>query len=69
MIVRFIRLDKMFKKKYDDKEIKCLKCNKIVKPILQKNKLKQHFYGQTFTGTEKKYLLVCPNCKAVLGSK
>ena len=29
----------MFKKKYDNKEIKCSKCNQIVKPILQKNKL------------------------------
>ena len=59
----------MFKKKYDNKEIKCSKCNQIVKPILQKNKLKQNFYGQRFTGIEKKYLLICPNCKAVIGSK
>ena len=59
----------IFNTKYDDEEIKCHTCNKKVKPILQKNKLKQNFYGQRFTGTEKKYLLICPNCKAIIGTK
>ena len=59
----------MFEKKVDYKEITCSSCNKKVKPIIQKNKLKQNFYGQRFTGTEKKYLLICPNCKAIIGAK
>jgi len=59
----------LFKKVFDDKEIKCPKCNKTVKPILKKNKLKDNFYGQRYTGVEKKYLLICPNCKRIIGTK
>ena len=59
----------MFKKKISMKEMKCPSCNKIVKPIIQKTTLKHDFFGQRFTGTEKKYLLICPDCNAVLGSK
>lgn len=59
----------VFKKQYNDKEVKCHKCNQKVKPIIQKNKLKQNFYGQRFTGNEKNYLLFCPNCKAIIGVK
>ncbi len=56
-----------FDKKYDIKEVECRNCHQKVTPILQKNKLKQNFIGQRFTGTEKKYLLVCPYCKAIIG--
>jgi len=59
----------LFKKRYDEEEIECTSCHQKVKPIIEKNKLKQNFYGQRFTGTEKKYLLICPICKAVIGSK
>ena len=59
----------LFKKHYDEKEIECFHCHKKIKPIIEKNKLKQNFYGQKFTGTEKQYLLVCPICKKVIGSK
>jgi Zn finger protein HypA/HybF involved in hydrogenase expression len=59
----------MFKKKYDNNEVKCPNCKKLVKPIIQNNKLKQNFYGQRFTGTEKKFLLVCPHCKGVISSQ
>jgi hypothetical protein len=59
----------LFKKQYYAKEIKCKYCNLKVKPILKKNKLKDNFYGMRYTGTEKKYLLVCPNCKKIIGSK
>ncbi len=55
--------------KQHEKIIKCPSCHQKIKPILEKNKLKQDFYGQRFTGIEKKYLLICPNCKTVIGSK
>jgi Zn finger protein HypA/HybF involved in hydrogenase expression len=53
----------------EKKIIKCPSCHKKIKPIVEENKLKRNFYGQRFTGTEKKYLLICPNCKAVISSK
>ena len=59
----------LFSKKYDDKEIKCQVCHKNVKPIIKRNTLKQNFYGQRFSGLEKKYLLICPNCKSIIGFK
>jgi ssDNA-binding Zn-finger/Zn-ribbon topoisomerase 1 len=55
--------------KQHEKIIKCPNCHQKIKPILEKNKLKQDFYGQKFTGTEKKFLLICPICKTVIGSK
>ena len=62
--------EKSMNKKDDAiKEITCNKCKKRVVPILKKNKLKDNFYGQIFTGQEKKYLLVCPNCKTIIGSR
>jgi len=51
------------------KLIKCPSCHQEIKPVFEKNRLKQNFYGQRFTGTEKKYLLICPICKAVVNSK
>lgn len=58
-----------FIKQYDDKEVKCLHCHKKIKPIIKKNKLKQNLYGQRFSGIEKKYLLICPNCNKIISSK
>jgi hypothetical protein len=55
--------------KQHEKIKKCPNCHQKIKPILEKNKLKQDFYGQKFTGTEKKFLLICPICKTVIGSK
>jgi len=49
--------------------IKCPNCHKKIKPVLEENKLKLNFYGQRFTGTEKKFILICPNCKAIIDSK
>ena len=57
----------MKKTRYDTKEIECRFCHKRAKPILQRNMLKDNFYGQRYTGAEKKYLKVCPYCKAVIG--
>ena len=51
--------------KEGNKIIKCPSCHKKIKPVIEENKLKQNFYGQRFTGIEKKYLLICPFCKAV----
>lgn len=59
----------LFGEKYDDKEIKCQVCHKKVKPIIKRNKLKDNFYGQRYSGLEKKYLIICPNCKAIIGVK
>jgi len=55
--------------KEGNKIIKCPSCHKKVRPLFEKNKLKQNFYGQRFIGTEKNFLLICPNCKAVICSK
>jgi hypothetical protein len=59
----------LLKKRYNDKEVECQSCHQKVKPIIKRNKLKDNFYGQRFTGTEKRYILICPNCKAVIGTK
>ena len=36
---------RVFKKKYDDKEVECPKCHQKVKPILKLNRTKSEFYG------------------------
>ena len=59
----------LLKKRYNDKEVECQSYHQKVKPIIKRNKLKDNFYGQRFTGTEKRYILICPNCKAVIGTK
>ena len=59
----------LFGKKYDVQEVECRVCHKKVIPILKRNKLKDNFYMQRFSGMEKKYLEICPNCKAVIGAK
>jgi hypothetical protein len=59
----------LFGKKYDDKEIKCHTCHKLVKPILKRNIFKDNFIMTRWSGLEKKYLMICPKCKAVIGAK
>ena len=68
----------MFKKRYDDKEIECSFCHTRVKPLLERMNVNLG-YGSSFPGLigrvgsglvkEKKYLLICPHCKAVIGRK
>jgi hypothetical protein len=63
----------LFDKKYDDKEIECKFCHKKVKPIIEKNKLVPGpFFSRVGPGSAKKphrYILICPNCKAIIGTK
>jgi len=59
----------LIRTRYDKKEIECQFCHNRVKPIIKRNTLKDNFYGQRYAGTEKKCLIVCPNCKAVIGVK
>jgi len=65
-------------KQYYKKEIKCPFCHKKSKPILENNTVcpgvgtwavgKLGRIGSGLTG-EKKYQLVCPHCKAIIGFK
>ena len=57
------------KKRYDEKEVDCGFCHKKVKPLIKLNRVKSEFIGSRYTGKDKKYWLVCPNCKAVIGAK
>ena len=59
----------LFGKKYDDKEIECRFCHKKVKPIIKLNRAKSEFFGCRYTGKDKAYWLICPNCKAIIGTK
>ena len=68
----------MFKKKqFYEKEIECSICHKKIRPFLEKNNINFGLgswfgtIGRVGPGTvkEKKYLLVCPNCKAIIGTK
>lgn len=59
----------MIKKKCNDKEIECSNCHQKVKPLLKLNRAKSEFVGGRYTGTDKAYWLVCPNCKTVIGTK
>ena len=59
----------LFSKRYDTKEVECQVCHKKVKPIIERNKLKSNVIGQRYSGLEKKYLLICPNCKAIISAK
>ena len=62
----------------DEKEIGCNFCCKKVKPIIETNKMRMFYgksqirlFGRRGSGMpvkEQKYILVCPNCKA-LGAK
>ena len=65
--------------KYDDEEMMCHFCNKKVRPIIQRNKMDVGFgiapgplFGRAgFNSGKKKknYILICPDCKALIGSK
>ena len=63
----------LFEKKYDDKEVECKFCHKKVKPIIEKNKMVPGpFFGRVGPGSTNKphrFILICPNCKAVIGTK
>jgi len=59
----------LFKKRYDDKEIQCKYCHQIVKPLIKLNRAKSEFFGVKYMGTDKKYWLICPNCKTIIGAK
>jgi len=59
----------LFKKRYGDKEVECQYCHRRVYPLIQLNRMKSEFYGCRYSvGNNKPYLLVCPKCKAILGT-
>ena len=65
--------------KYDDEEIICGFCKFKGKPIIERNKMDIGFgippgplfgrVGPASSMKHKKYILICPNCKALLGAK
>lgn len=63
----------LFKKKYDDKEVECRFCHKKAKPIIERNKMAPGpIFARVGTSSTKKphrFLLICPNCKAIIGTK
>jgi hypothetical protein len=59
----------MFRKQSDEKEIECIYCHQKVFPIKKLNRAKSEFIGGRYTGKNKTYWLICPNCKAVIGTK
>jgi len=69
----------LFEKKYDDKEITCNFCNFKGKPIIERNKMDIGFgmspgpffgrAGSESSKKHKKYILICPKCKAIIGAK
>ena len=64
----------LLQKKYYSEEMECPNCHKIHKPMIQKNRLGTSvgLYGRVgvdTASTHRKYLLVCPYCKYILGSK
>ena len=59
----------VLRKRYDDKEVECKFCHHKVKPLIQLNRTKSEFIGGRYTGKDKMYWLVCPNCKKIIGSK
>jgi uncharacterized protein with PIN domain len=52
-----------------NKEIKCPECHKKVIPITKLNRSKSEFVGSRYTGMDKSYWLICPNCKKIIGQK
>jgi len=69
----------VFDKKFDNKEIECQFCHKKVKPIIERNKMDigfgmapGPFFGRGGYSSAKKphrFILICPNCKAIIGAK
>jgi hypothetical protein len=67
-----------FDTKYDDKEVECQFCHKKAKPIIERNKMDilgmppGPFWGRAGSSSAKKpkrFILICPNCKALIGAK
>ena len=52
-----------------NKETECPMCHEMVIPIAKLNRAKSEFYGSTYTGKDKAYWLICPNCKKIIGQK
>lgn len=63
----------LFRKRFDDNKIECKFCHQKVKPIIESNKFNMFkilWLGRRYSGLrEAKYILTCPNCKAVIGTK
>jgi hypothetical protein len=65
--------------KYDDKEVECKFCHKKIKPIIERNLMDVGlgmapgpFFGRTGSSSAtkpKRFILICPNCKALIGAK
>ena len=62
--------------KYDDKEITCGFCKFKGKPIIERNKMDMGlgmspgpFFGRAGNMKHKKFILICPKCKALIGAK
>jgi hypothetical protein len=68
-----------FDTKYDDKEVECQFCHKKVKPIIERNTMDiglgmppGPFFGRAGSSSAKKpkrFILICPKCKALIGAK
>jgi len=52
-----------------NKEIKCHMCHVKVIPMTKLNRIKSEFYGSRYTGKDKLYWLICPNCKKIIGQR
>jgi len=59
----------MLKKKFGDKEVKCLNCHQKVKPLIELNRAKSEFIGVRYTGKDRVYWLICLKCKTIIGTK
>lgn len=59
----------IFKEKYADVEKKCFACGYVGKPLLLKNTFFPPRYFGRISSTQKKYILKCPKCNALIGSK
>jgi hypothetical protein len=68
-----------FKTKYDDKEVECQFCHKTTKPIIKRNWMDIGFgmtpgpffgrAGSSSANKPKRFVLICSNCKALIGIK
>jgi len=52
-----------------NKEVECPNCHKKIIPKTKLNRVKSEFYGSTYTGKDKLFWLICPNCKKIIGQK
>jgi len=68
-----------FETKYNDKEVECQFCHKKGKPIIKRNIMgigfgmaPGPFFGRAGSSSAKKpyrFILICSNCKALIGAK